>query len=706
MVDRKADIAGEEEVEAVAPLDGERTGIGEVKANGRKKGAIDVPEGVREAVKDSKLVDSQTAENFVKSDDSQDEYDPELEEIEALQGQIFDNRYKIDKELARGGMGIVFRAQHLALNRSVVIKVLKSGQIGSSTAKQRFEREARRACQLDHPNIVTVHDFGYHGDLGYLVMEFVDGITLYDYLKRHGPLTFPQFAPVAAAVLSGLGEAHRQGIVHRDIKSSNIMLQFEGKKLRRVKILDFGLAKVEGSEEDDVTKKSNLIGTMGAMPPERILCKPTDCRVDLYAFGITSYRMIAGRRPFVGEDMHVLYQHVHELPPPLTEFLPKGHEYPLVVLEWVHRLLAKDPDDRPRDANEARDWLFETMMEKSVFRLDEGEIDWMDLASDSGLAAVSGSFEFTSPSWSIPSGGSLSGSYRTFLSETGIPQSTSSRDSVTQLREQAPTSSTQRAVSQRLSAKKLFAAAAVAFGFAGLAGAIVIGATSSPKPKPVTSVEAPQPQKKSVSTQQMKNEDLDAVFARVETDLSRGAYGTAENLLNSVRDRIQMNTEYQVRAAEFQTRIDIDKNLRKARQAEAALKIEEAVQFYDAVLSLDAGNSDARSHHEKLTSQVVLKLTSTPVGEVFVDGRHIGTTPLEKLMTANFSRIEVRTDGYETWSASLVPDGGTRVELKAELERKGRARKNVKTQKTSPTKNKDKKKEEEGISNETLMGMD
>ena len=386
------------------------------QADPNSPNAIPVPQSVMHAVQESDVLRADVSPP--QTDDSRPdlEYDPELEEIEALKGEIFDNRYRIIDELARGGMGIVFRAQHLALNRPVVIKVLKAAQIGSSTARQRFEREARRACQLDHPNIVTVHDFGYHGDLGYLVMEYVDGLTLYDYLKKYGPFTFPKFAPVAAAVLSGLSEAHNQGIIHRDIKASNIMLTFEGSRLRRVKILDFGLAKVEGVEEDDVTKKSNLVGTMGAMPPERILCKPTDCRVDLYAFGVCAYRMIAGRRPFMGDDMHVLYQHVHELPPPLTEMLPSGSEYPIMVLEWVHRLLAKNPDDRPRDASQARDWLLETMADKSIFRMDEGEVVWLQNDTSAPAAALSGTFEVTDPSWSVTS--SPSGSYRSLVSGT------------------------------------------------------------------------------------------------------------------------------------------------------------------------------------------------------------------------------------------------------------------------------------------------
>jgi serine/threonine protein kinase len=595
--------------------------------------------------------------------------DPELEEIEALVGTTLDGRYEIEDELARGGMGVVFRARHLTLNRPVVIKVLKSARVGSSTAKARFEREARRACQLDHPNIVTVHDFGYHDELGYLVMEYVDGVTLSDYLKQSGPLTFRQFAPVVAAILSGLSEAHRNDITHRDIKASNIMLTFDGNMLRRVKLLDFGLAKAQGSEEDDVTKKSNLVGTMGAMPPERILCQDTDCRVDLYALGVCAYRMICGRRPFVGEDMHVLYQHVHEHPPPLTEMLPADHEYPLVVLEWVHRLLAKDPNDRPRDAARARQWLMETVSDRSIFRVEDGNLNW-HAPSDAG---VSNSLEVTTPSWSETS---PSSSYRSLIGTTmdtdGMSWATGSVDGEAVI---GPAGGTQN----RPRTTVLLAAA---IGVASVAGLVAVGVTmlgsddgsaTDENPAITQNEDSENPKSELDVVANVQHEgDVERVFERIEKDLERGAFGTAENLLDSVRGQLESNTEYQVRAAEYQARIDMDKSLRKARQAEEALQIEKALEHYDAVLSLDAGNKEAKKRHHDLASKVVVKVTSDPTGKVYIDGKPIGSTPVEKMLPANFSKVEIKKPGYQTWDATLIPDGGTRIELSAELDRRRR----------------------------------
>ncbi len=636
--------------------------------------------------------------------------DPEIDALHALVGTIFDERYEILAELARGGMGIVFRAQHLTLNRPVVIKVLKANQIGSGTAKARFEREARRACQLDHPNIVTVHDFGYHGDLGYLVMEHVDGMTLSDYLKERGPMSFSQFAPVVAAILSGLAEAHRQNIIHRDIKSSNIMLTFEGKRLRRVKILDFGLAKVEGAVEDDVTKKSNLVGTMGAMPPERILCKPTDCRVDLYALGVCAYRMITGRRPFVGEDMHVLYQHVHEHPPPLNEMLPQNHDYPMVVLEWVHRLLAKDPSDRPRDAQQAREWLLETVVERSVFRIDETVVEWLDSGGVPGIRS-SGSFESTNPSWSFTS---PSQSFRSVLpgeagaSSSGRPTNNSATTAPSWSSPFGSASAGTHTGSSGASVAPPTSrlGVGIAVGVLGLAIVAGIGATQF-LGKDANGEAAVAAKGEAVAPAPTKTQDIEKVFDRVEADLERGAFGNAENLLNSVRDSIRSNTDYQVRAAEYQTRIDIDKHLRRAEQAEKSLNIESAIKSYDAVLSLDAGNEQAKERHEALSSKVVLKVTSNEPGQVFVDGKHVGDTPLEKMIGANMSNVEVRAKGLEPWSTSLIPDGGTRLELSADLEEPERSvRRSVSNRKRKPDNTRKPPTGSDGINDESLMKMD
>ena len=627
--------------------------------------------------------------------------DPEaadIKEIEALIGTQLDGRYRIDKELARGGMGVVFRAQHLSLNRDVVIKVLRASQTESSSAKARFEREARRACQLDHPNIVTVHDFGYHDELGYLVMEHVDGITLYDYVRKYGPLTFAQFAPVANAILSGLAEAHRQSIVHRDIKASNIMLTFDDQNLRRVKILDFGLAKAEGAAEDDVTRQSALVGTMGAMPPERILCQDTDCRVDLYALGICCYRLIAGRRPFVGEDMHVLYQHVHEHPPPLTDMLPAGHEYPIMVLEWVHRLLAKDPNDRPRDASHARDWLLETVSDKAVFRLDEGDVAWKERIGEAQFGTMSGTYEYTDPSWTATS--APSGSYRSLLSASSAAravaemraESSAGTDPVEPEVEPTPPPVATGPPKAAIAVAAVLVLLLVAV--LGVALTRDDGAATPSTGQPT--VESPE-QPAVVPVAAGSAEKLDAVFEQIQHHLEKGAYATAENLLESVRPQLtQAPTETQVRAAEFQAKIDIDKHLRKAKQSEEELSIEEAIAHYDDVLSLDAGNSEAQERLDDLNSKVVLKVSSLPINAgVYVDDERIGSTPFEGLLDMNFSKVEVRMKKHHTWSESFVPKGGTSLVVVANLDKRGGRRGQTPT---TPDK-------KDGIDNEELMGM-
>jgi serine/threonine protein kinase len=271
---------------------------------------------------------------------------------ESLIGETLDGRYEIEKPIGRGGMGVVYLASQNALERKVVIKVLPASFIGDEEASARFEREARGMSRLQHPHIVAIYDFGYRDDQAYIVMEYVEGITLRQLIRSDKQMDLATFGAIGLQLLEGISEAHSMGLVHRDIKPSNIMLTERRGEKNYVKILDFGLAKlVKGAQ--DVTKEQNLVGSVAFLAPEQIMGNDTDERVDVYALGVLFYYMLTGDKPFTGDDdVAVLYQHVHNDPEPLGEVLAPGHDITEPIIDLIHRALSKDPADRPSDAGE------------------------------------------------------------------------------------------------------------------------------------------------------------------------------------------------------------------------------------------------------------------------------------------------------------------------------------------------------------------
>ncbi|MFP4598298.1 MAG: serine/threonine protein kinase, partial [Persicimonas sp.] len=285
----------------------------------------------------------------VKSHPREEREDAACFDPKNLVGETLDGRYELFECIGRGGMGVVYLATQSALDRDVVVKVLPPSFVDDKEALARFEREARGMSRLQHPHIVSIYDFGYHDDQAYIVMEYVEGHTLRRIIKsgQGGELT--TFGSIALQILEGISEAHSLGMVHRDIKPANIMLTERRGQDNYVKILDFGLAKlVKGST--DVTKEQTLVGSVSYLAPEQIMGNDTDQRVDVYALGVLFYYMLAGEKPFSGEDdVAVLYQHVHNQPERL-ETKTGGADIPRSVIELVHQALSKDPDNRPEDA--------------------------------------------------------------------------------------------------------------------------------------------------------------------------------------------------------------------------------------------------------------------------------------------------------------------------------------------------------------------
>jgi len=253
--------------------------------------------------------------------------------------QLTLGEYEILGELGRGGMAVVFLAHDIGLDRRVAIKVMAPAlALMDPEIQDRFKREARTAAALSHPNIIPVYGVREGRDLVYFIMKYVAGRSLESVIKEAGPLPIPMVQTVLAQAGSALGHAHRHGVVHRDVKPGNIMLDEDG----WVVVTDFGIAKV--AEQQALTLTGGVVGTPAYMSPEQCAGQDITGAADQYALGIVAYEMIAGRTPFVGGSMvKLMYDHCHEAPPPIVRLRP---ECPPAVADAVMRMLEKEPAKR------------------------------------------------------------------------------------------------------------------------------------------------------------------------------------------------------------------------------------------------------------------------------------------------------------------------------------------------------------------------
>ncbi len=270
-----------------------------------------------------------------------------------LIGRNLAGRYAISRKLGAGGMGAVYLATQQAMGRQVAIKVLDPKVAQDPAAVQRFHAEAQVVANINHPNIVTVFDFGQDDDgLVYLAMELLEGVTLRDLLKERKALTWLEAMPTILGIVNALAEAHSAGIVHRDLKPDNVMLVGTKSGDRLVKVLDFGLAKAvsQGAAPVEITAQNALVGTPAYLSPEQIQGEHTDGRADLYALGILWWETLVGRRPIVGNSfVETLMRHLTvEIPPPSRE--RPDAEIPPEGDALILRLVAKDRKRRPDDA--------------------------------------------------------------------------------------------------------------------------------------------------------------------------------------------------------------------------------------------------------------------------------------------------------------------------------------------------------------------
>jgi serine/threonine-protein kinase len=288
--------------------------------------------------------------------------------VDPFVGRELLGQFRIEEVLGAGGMGTVYRARQTAIDRDVAIKILHPELTQNPDAVRRFQREAKVASKLDHPNVVKVYLFGQlpEDNSLYIVMPYLKGLSLQDVLVNRGALPVQRALHIATQICDGVAEAHRHFVVHRDIKPENVILVERAGDPDFVKVLDFGIARFSSGEQTVATQTGLIFGTARYISPEGALGEPTDARSDVYSIAVLTYQLLCGRTPFDGSSpVALLMKHINETPADVRS-QPFGKDVPPHVADVVMRALAKSPDARPEDASRLGLMLREAAMADGV----------------------------------------------------------------------------------------------------------------------------------------------------------------------------------------------------------------------------------------------------------------------------------------------------------------------------------------------------
>ncbi len=282
-------------------------------------------------------------------------------------GQIIKERYEIVEILGEGGMAFVYKAKDKQLQRNVAIKTLKPNYVNQEKFVDRFRREAQTAANLNHPNIVQIFDWGIE-DEPYFVMEYIEGNTLTSIITGNKTVGLNDILYIGSQVANGLKEAHKHGLVHRDIKPGNIMITPDGK----VKVTDFGIVSLQ-NEESDITKTGAVLGTASYISPEQAQGKPVSFESDLYSLGTVLYELIAGNPPFAGDSpIATATKHLTERPEKLSNY---RKDIPKALENAILKLLEKRPSDRFKSAEDLRALLLQQRKQIQINQTQENLVD-------------------------------------------------------------------------------------------------------------------------------------------------------------------------------------------------------------------------------------------------------------------------------------------------------------------------------------------
>jgi len=620
-------------------------------------------------------------------------------------GALLGDRYRIDRLIGRGGVGVVYHADDLEEGGEVVIKILAPNWIDNSEILARFDREVERLSGLQHPNIVDLYDFGHYDGRAYMVMEYIEGELLKSYISRKKRLSLEEFVPIAGQILKGIGYAHSRGLMHRDLNPANIMLCVRESGANFVKILDFGLAKLKEGEVK-VTEQHDLVGTAGFLAPEQIKGEEVDLRVDVYALGVMFYNMLSGRMPFEGEhNATLLYKHVHEPALPLGDILPVQHELPVHLLRLIHDCLEKSPDQRPEDANEMVEDLIDCVP-AALFRLpkaEESDLHFAELVPSSatmrglGIEGAAARLPLPPPIGVWPMGGG-NGPPKPILvrepdddedvraEETSTGEEIAGPSATGMVGELDPGESSMPTL--RESTKELLDAgiesstsilparayvphqpdsAAVTVSAPpkrGRSGVLLFGASLALLLGAGMAYMYIGAEKVEPEVQTMDEATVQAALDRAEEAIIDGDFRAATHELDATKAYIDAYPAEMARSERIRELLVVGQLISTARKLESEGNSGAALATFQDVLTRDPSNAEAREALSRLTAEDTSEesaagvgsviITSTPTADLYIDGTSYGKTPYSGQLPVGTHTVRMEARLYETWESSVA----------------------------------------------------
>ena len=548
-----------------------------------------------------------------------------------LIGQSLGGRYKVRRLIGRGGVGLVYLADDSAEDQEVVIKVLSPGWVDDDEAVARFDREASRLGDLRHPNIVAMMDHGREDNQAYLVMEYLQGELLSDYVRDRKQLTVEEFVPIAAQVLKGIGHAHSRELMVRDVKPSNIMLCERKGRANFVKLLDFGLAKL--LNDDKPVTEEHVLGTVGYLAPEAIRGETIDLRVDVYAIGVLFYYMLSGKMPFEGSDNEaVFYKTLGEPPPDLFDRLPDGHGVPRGLCKLVHACLEKDPADRPADANAIVEQLID-VVPASMFRLPRAGAP----LAPSG-AGNTGMVELVGPDASSDVHSAVESSELRMVSSP------------------LPVNLPPREKPQRGTLAMGLVGGAVIAVLGGLVAALMFSG-DDPAPAPADAAAAEVSDK--------GDAPVAAAIEDAQRLIDAGKLDEAADALDRARGLVGDTPELKGKLERTDRALLVAKLMNTAARFEGDGDIASAIGAYRDVIAADPTHAVARARLSRLTARGEgdsgedgiaygnVTITAKPTAILFIDGEPMGPTPFKGKLPVGTHKLRMTARGHQPWEGSV-----------------------------------------------------